>query len=158
MKMTLIVVFGVISLLMLAMGVSEFYMQWRLLSGARPVQATITAADVFEVRDLTGDDAGGITSYIYEPRVKFTYEIDGTSYEGTMMRPIKTPRNYPTAGHAETELVAFPVGAKVQAFVSPNYPDKAYLIKETSRAPVIYMLIGVGVPLFIFALIKVAKL
>ncbi|MFA6046433.1 MAG: DUF3592 domain-containing protein [Phycisphaerales bacterium] len=158
MKMTLIAVFGVISLVMLAMGIYEFYMQQRLLANAQPVQVTITESGIVYSQDISTDNNGGVPAPSYSPLVKFTYELGGTPYESSLLRPLITGRTYTSHAAAANELTPFPVGARIQAFVNPTYPDKAYLLKETSRSPVIFMIIGVTVPIFIFAVIKIAKL
>lgn len=156
MKMTLIVVFGVISLLIFGMGAYEFYMQFRLLQGVKSVKATVTGSDVVMKDDPTSDES--VRTYYFTPRVTFVYEFDGVRHESSMMRPVESPIRYLTKDQAAVELKAYPVGATVDAFVSGNYPEKAYLIKEYSSGPIWFMVIGVGIMVVIFALIKILKL
>ena len=57
-----------------------------------------------------------------------------------MLRP--TGRVYNSHAAAANELTRFPAGAGVQAFVNPAYPEKAYLLREASRGPVIFVVVG----------------
>jgi hypothetical protein len=156
-KATLIIVFGVISLVMLGVGIYEYFMQRRLLANARPVKVTITESGVQVSRDVSTDGNSG-SSLSYLPTVKFRYELDGARYESTLLRPVLRVHGYTSYEFAAADLVSFPVGASVSAFVSPSHPDKAYLIKERSRTPMIFIIIGVCIPVFIFAVIKIGKL
>ncbi len=157
MKATLTIVFGVISLVLLGVGIYEYFMQRRLLAGAQPVQVTITESGVQVSRDASTDGTSG-SSLSYLPTVKFQYEFGGVRHESTLLRPVLSVYGYNSYEAAAADLVSFPVGASVSAFVSPNHPDKAYLIKERSRTPMIFIIIGVCIPIFIFAVIKIGKL
>ncbi len=43
------------------------------------------------------------------------------------------------------------------AFVNPHYPDQAYLLREPSQGPVIFMIIGVMMAVIILAPVKLVK-
>ncbi len=87
MKMTLIVVFGTISLAMLVFGAYEYFMQRRLTAGAHEVQATITESNISISRDLSTDGTSDASTFSYSPVVKFSYELAGKQYQGTLLRP-----------------------------------------------------------------------
>jgi hypothetical protein len=140
MKLTLMVVFGVIGLVMLVYGAYELFVERRLMANAQAVQATITESNVSVSRDLASDGNSGASAFSYAPVVKFRYEFSGRAYEGTMLRP--TGRVYNSQAAAANELTRFPAGAGVQAFVNPAYPENAYLLREASRGPVIFVVVG----------------
>ena len=127
-------------------GITQWYLQRAILSAARPVEATITRSEVFESRSSNTDRRplrdNSTTSY--RPEVRFTYVVDGHSYESDLLYPTIIVQGYASRDSAAAELIPFPLGAKVSAHVDPAHPDKGFLIAQRSAAPTIFIIVGVA--------------
>ena len=78
----------------------------------------------------------------HDPEVRFRYEMDGHTYESDLLRPSAIVRTYASKESAMDELAAFPVGATVQAYVNRAMPDKAFLVRESSAGPIVFLILG----------------
>jgi len=97
MKMTLILVFGMIGLVIFVFGAYEYFKQRRLMANAHRVQATIIESNISISNDLSTDSNAGPSTFPYSPVVKFSYELAGKQYESTLLRPLVTGRVYSSA-------------------------------------------------------------
>ena len=64
-----------------------------------------------------------------------------------MLRPTIIAQSYASHNSAADELKMFPIGATVEAFYSAEHPDKAFLLSESSAAPVVFIVVGILSPI-----------
>lgn len=145
------IVFGVFTAfaaVMLYVGASQHFAQRRLLERAVPVSAKVT---VSEVRGSTSHDTDrrlnrSTSTTSYTPEVRFRYSVGGTEHESDLLRPSIIVRGYASQSAAREELLTFPVGAQVTAYVDPDLPDRAFLIREPSNGPLVFLIVGALIP------------
>lgn len=127
-------------------GVTQWFLQRTILSAARPVEATITRSEVLESRSIDSDrrTLRDNSTMSYRPEVRFTYEVEGKSYESDQLYPTIIVQGYASRDSAAAELIPFPLGAKVSAHVDPAHPDKAFLIAQRSAAPTVFIIVGLA--------------
>jgi len=101
--------------------------------------AVTVDAEVIEtgVETVSGGRRGGVE---YRPTVQFTY--DGESYTSTNVFPSVASPNYDTESAARDALDGAQAGDTVTAYVDPADPDGAFLLNQTSFAPLLFVLIG----------------
>lgn len=153
-RLIVFILFAGFGLFLFVVGVTQHFQQRRLLAVAEPIDALILRSEVHsshstparlgtERRPLRD---GGTTTH--RPEVRFRYEIDGREYESDLLRPAIIVQGYASAESAAEELRDFPVGQRVIAYVDPSQPEKAFLIRESSAGPMVFMIVGlVVVPL-----------
>ena len=126
-----------------AIGVTHMYRQSDLMERAVETPATIVSSEVREVRTSTGGTrttGGGMhrsTSITYAPQVTFTYEYAGVPHqsERVFIVPTNGQRSW-----ANEVLREYPDGAAVVAWVDPNAPDEAFLVRRWGLSPYAMML------------------
>ena len=147
-RIAIMIVFGGGGLVLLYVGVTQYFQQKRLLANATRVDAEIIESRVFT------STSGGVgdkplqntTTTTHRPDVRFRYVVQGTTYESDLLRPTIIVRTYGSESSAAEELTPFPAGARVAAWVDPSLPDKAFLVAEPSSTPVAFMVIGALLP------------
>ncbi|HLO42135.1 MAG TPA: DUF3592 domain-containing protein [Phycisphaerales bacterium] len=142
-------IFGSLGVMLVYVGAGQFIQQRRLLEGARVVEARITRSEVCMSKSNDTDQRllrdNSTTSYT--PQVKFMYQLDGKTHESGLLYPTEIVESYASRAAAEEELRPFPVNATVRAHVNPRLPDKAFLIPRGSAAPVVFILVGLVLPI-----------
>lgn len=138
------IVFGGFGLVMLGVGVRQHLEQARLLANARSVEAEITRSEVFESTSKGAGQSGSTRTY--RPDVSFRYQVGGVGYESDRIHPTVIVRTFATRDGAVEVLRPFKVGTKVRAFVDDTAPDKGFLIAEKSSAPVVFIAMGLLLP------------
>jgi hypothetical protein len=117
-------------------GVYDYTQQADAVAEAVEVDATVTEVG-------TESQSTSSTSGVdYEPRVRFTYEYEGTTYEGTRLFPATVAPEYDTESAARDAVSGYEVGENVTAYVVPDDPDGAFLRDRRSNAPL--TLAGIG--------------
>lgn len=158
MKILFLTVFSALGVMFLVVGARQYVQQKRLLSMAVSTSAEILESRVESKKSSDTDQRlmrdNSTTSHT--PVVKFRYVVGGVTYESGMLRPSEIERGYASADAAREELTPFPVGAKVSAFVDPATPEKAFLIREESVGPIVFLVLALVAPAFGFVLSKVA--
>jgi hypothetical protein len=147
-RIAIMIVFGGGGLVLLVVGVRQYFQQKRVLANATQVEAEILVSEVFTSR------SGGAGSKplqdrsttTHRPDVRFRYTVNRTVHESDLLRPTIIVRSYASESAAAAELAPFPVGARVSAWVDPTLPDKAFLVREASSTPVGFMIIGALLP------------
>jgi hypothetical protein len=147
-RVVIMILFGGGGLVLLYVGVTQYFQQKRLLANATRVDAEIIASTVFTstsggVGDKPLQDTRTTT---HRPDVRFRYVVKGKTYESDLLRPTIIVRTYGSESSAAEELAPFPVGARVPAWVDPSLPDKAFLLAESSSTPVVFMVLGALLP------------
>jgi hypothetical protein len=117
-------------------GVHDYTQQTDALDDAVEVDATVTEVGV---ESQSTSSTSGVD---YEPRVRFTYEYDGETYEGTRLFPATTAPEYDTESAARDAVREYEAGENVTAYVVPADPDGAFLRAQRSNAPL--TLAGIG--------------
>lgn len=148
-QLLVFLVFGGFGVVMLYVGVTQFFVQRELTANPSRVAATIVHSKVKSSKSMDTDNRplrdNSTTSY--DPEVRFSYTIDGKAYESDLLRPTIIVRTYASGDSAAREIEPFPVGAVVQAYYSPKRPHQAYLVLEKSAGPVVFIIVGIVVPI-----------
>ena len=142
------VIFGGFGLVMLYVGVTQFFQQRRSLTNAERVDAIITHSEVFTSTSADTDNRLGRSNSTttHRPNVKFRYRVAGEQYESDLMYPTVIVTSYPSRSMAAEALAPFPVNAKVRAYVDPSHPEQAFLIASSRNGPVVFIIIGLLLP------------
>ncbi|MFT3785568.1 MAG: DUF3592 domain-containing protein [Tepidisphaeraceae bacterium] len=145
--------FGV---MMLYVGLTQWFMQRKLVANPQRVKAVIIQSEVIESRSSDTDNRPlrDNSTISYRPEVKFRYTIDGRTYESDLLRPTIIITAGVSRDSVLEELKPYPVGATVEAFVNPQMPDKAFLRNDPSIGPVVFMIVGLVVPVVGFLAAK----
>lgn len=141
-------IFGGFGLVMLYVGVTQYFRQRRLLRRAEAVTATILKSEVFSSTSADTDPRllRSSSTTTHRPEVRFRYEVNGMTHESELMYPNIIVVTHASRESATEALAQYPVGAQVRAFVDPSLPDHAYLIAEAGAGPVVFILIGLFLP------------
>ena len=144
MRWIFVLMFGGLGVMLIYVGVTQYFLQKRIAANARPVEAEIIRSDVTKsvTRDADRSASRNTSTTSYSPNVRFRYFVDGVPHESGMLRPNIVGTSFASHEEAANELAPFPVGAKVTAFVDDARPDKAFLILENGAGPLVFMLVG----------------
>lgn len=136
-------------IMLLWVGTTQFFQQRRLLREVVDVDAVIIESKVAGSRSADTDQRllRDNSTNSYTPEVKFGYEFRGVRYQSSMIYPSIIERGYASADSAAEELKDYPQGANVRAFVNPHEPAKAFLRCEASAGPVVFLIVGLVVPI-----------
>ena len=142
------VIFGGFGFVLLYVGVTQFFMQRRLLANAQRVDVRIVHSEVFTSTSADTDPRPlrSTSTTTHRPDVKFRYQVAGTEYESDLMYPNIIVTSYPSRDAAAEALEPFPMNATVRAYVDPSLPGKAYLIQSAGKGPIVFMILGVILP------------
>ena len=142
------IIFGGFGFVMLYVGVTQFFVQRRLLANAKRVEAVIVHSQVFSSTSSDTDPRPlrSTSTTSHRPDVRFRYRVGDRDYESDLMYPNIIVRSYASRESAAEALVPFPLNSTVQAYVDPSLPDKAYLIATAGSGPIVFMIIGVLLP------------
>jgi hypothetical protein len=147
-RVIIFIVFGGFGLVLLYVGVTQYFQQRRLLTNAERVDAVIVHSEVFSSTSRDGDPspARSTSTTTHRPDVKFRYTVAGQEYESDLLYPNIIVRTYASRQAAADVLVPYPLHAKVRAYVDATLPDKAYLIPSAGAGPVVFIIVGLVVP------------
>jgi hypothetical protein len=142
------IIFGGGGLVLLYVGVTQYFLQRRLLANAITIEAQIIKSEVHKMVSTDTDTRllRDNSTVSYRPDVQFRYTFRGVAYESDLLRPTIIVHDYASSGSVLEELAPFPVGAKVRAFVDPEIPDKAYLLQESGGGPLVFIIVGLILP------------
>ena len=147
-KIIIILIACSFGVMMLWVGFTQHARQRRLLREAMPVEAVILESGVSGSKSADTDPRllRSTSTSSYTPLIRFKYRVQGIAYESAMLYPTIIERGYPSADAAQAEVRGFPAGATVQAFVDPAQPDKAFLKRHEGAGPVVFVIVGLLVP------------
>jgi hypothetical protein len=147
-RLLVFAVFACLGLVMLYVGITQFFTQRRLLTNAIPIDATITHAQVSSSTSADTDRRveRNTSTTSHTPEVRFRYELAGNTYESDLLHPTIIVRGYASRDAAAEALAPYPVGTTTTAYVDPADPGKAFLINEASAAPMVFIIVGVLIP------------
>jgi hypothetical protein len=143
-----LIIFGGGGIVLLYVGVTQYFLQRRLLANAITTEARIIKSEVHKsVSSDTDNRLGRDNSTVsYGPDVRFRYIFRGTEYESDLMRPNIIVHSYASADSVSQELAPFPVDASIPAYVDPENPDKAFLLRESGAGPLVFIIVGLILP------------
>lgn len=144
MRWVFVLMFGGLGLMLVYVGVTQFFLQRRIAASARPVQVEIIRSEVIrsESKDTDRSVTRSTSTISWRPEVVFRYSVRGRAYESDLLRPNIIVTSYASHEAAAEEIAAFPVGAQVLAWVDDAHPDKAFLLLEKGIGPIVFMLAG----------------
>ncbi len=149
-------IFTALGGMLLVVGLRETYSQAVIVRTAEEVEARILETAV--TKSTSADTDRRInrdnSTTTYEPTIRFEYTFRGERYESTHLRPTIIVQTYPSADSAAAVLAPFPPDTTVPAWVSPRYPDRAYLIPLASPGPAIYLTLGLAIPSLVYCLAR----
>jgi hypothetical protein len=111
-----------------AIGLGLFCLQVFRIATYRPVSANVTLSGVAAVPGNKGTS--------YKPVVVYNYRYQGSPYEASTVMPITI-----SAGRAWAKSVAdnYRPGQVTTAYVNPDHPNNAYLVRRVSLMPLIFV-------------------
>lgn len=142
------ILFGGLGIMLLVVGVMQWFQQRRNLTYAERVDAVIVHSAVFTSTSTDTDTRLGRSNNTttHRPDVRFRYVVAGQTFESDRLRPTIIVTTYASASAAAEELAPFPLNATVRAYVDPAHPDRAFLVAEASSAPLVFMTLGLVLP------------
>lgn len=121
----------------LAVGFAMAFTQEHRLAVYRPTPAYVLSATVKPV-----NPAGSGVTDTYLPVVRYRYRVDGRTYLSTRVTPLGESRG---RGWATRLTRHFPPGGLVLAYYDPSDPRTAFLVRQRSFVPYIF----IGCPLLL---------
>jgi len=141
-------IFGGGGLALLYVGVTQYFLQRRLMANAIAIEVEIIKSEIFKSVSADTDQRlhrnNSTTSF--RPEIRFRYTFAEREYESDLLRPTIIVRGYASVENATKELAPFHIGAKALAYVDPQHPDKAFLEKEAFAGPAVFIIIGIVLP------------
>jgi hypothetical protein len=121
-----------------AAGLGVFGAQVYRFATWQPVTARVLTTDIKTVRGDKGSS--------YAPVVTYQYSFKGAQYASDGVLPITL-----SASHrwAENLRDRFRPGDIVTAYVNPNRPSKAYLVRKISLLPLLFVVVPIAMVLFL---------
>ena len=141
-------IFGGFGLVMLYVGVTQWFQQRRNLANAVRVDAEIVHSQVFTSTSADTDSRLGrsTSTTSHRPDVRFRYQVLGTQFESDLLYPTSIVQGYAGRESAAAELAPFPLGAMVRAYVDRDQPEKAFLVPTATKGPMVFIVIGLVLP------------
>jgi hypothetical protein len=130
-----------------AIGLGMFSLEVYRVATWRPVAATVTLSGVAMVPGNKGNS--------YKPVVVYNYTYDGTRYQASTVTPITI-----SAGQAWAQSIAstYRPGSATTAYVNPDHPNNAFLLRHVSPMPLIFVLFPVLLGLLFSWVIRMQRL
>jgi hypothetical protein len=114
----------------------DYQQQQRAIADAEPVSATILETGV------ESDGSGSGTGVDHYPTVRFEYAYGGETYTADDVYPATVRQSYDTESAARDVIDGYEAGETTTAYVVPESPEDAFLLKRQSSGPLIA--IGIG--------------
>ncbi|MFI5312193.1 MAG: DUF3592 domain-containing protein [Gemmatimonadales bacterium] len=116
-----------------AVGLGMFTLEVYRVATYRPVQATVIMTDIRTVRGSKGST--------YAPLVTYRYSWQGVTYTGAGVTPVSISASMKWATALRDR---FQAGKVVTAYVNPGRPASAFLVREVSLVPMLFVLLPVA--------------
>ncbi len=113
-----------------AVGLGMFASEMYRIATWEPVSARILSSDIKAVRGDKGTS--------YKPVVRYQYTVNGALYVSNQVLPLTISASY---GWATKLRDRFRRGDIVTAYVNPSRPSSAYLVREVSLLPLLFVVI-----------------
>ncbi|MGA2440481.1 MAG: DUF3592 domain-containing protein [Tepidisphaeraceae bacterium] len=108
-------------------GIREIAWQENAVTRFAPVTARVISSRV--------DVSGTGTNRMYVPHVVYAYEVGGQTYSGTQIAPFDVLKQFSSRLGAQDVIRQFQAGTQVTAYVNPDDPGDAILVREYSPQP-----------------------
>jgi hypothetical protein len=146
-----VLMFGGLGIMLIGVGVREWFIQRRVMATAVGVDAVILSAEVKSSRSADTDQRllrdNSTTSHT--PEVRFEYVFNGVRYESDMLYPTVIVRGYASRESAAEEIRAYTPGATVKAFADASFPERGFLRLDSSSNPKWFIAAGVVTLIFL---------
>ena len=117
-----------------AVGLGLFASEVYRVARWQPVSARVLSTDIKAVRGDKGTS--------YTPVVRYLYSVNGAQHESKQVLPLTISASYAWATRLRDR---FRPGQVVTAYVNPNNPASAFLVRDVSLLPLVF----VAIPLLI---------
>ncbi|HMB49920.1 DUF3592 domain-containing protein [Natronoarchaeum rubrum] len=124
-----------IGLAIAGFGAYDYVEQNDAVENAVEVNATVTELNIDTVSNRRAAPD-------YKPEVTLEYSYQSETYTGGSVFPASISKDYDTKSAAESQLEGYAVGETTTAYVDPDAPGDAFLLKETTNAPLKFAGIG----------------
>lgn len=121
---------GVFLAVFVAVGLGMFGAEVYRVATWQPVSARVLSTDIKYVQ---GNKGGS-----YAPVVRYVFSVNGAQYESRQVLPLTVSASY---GWATRLRDRFHPGQIVTAYVNPNQPASAFLVREVSLIPLWFVAI-----------------
>lgn len=111
----------------------DYAQQSAAVDDAVAVEATVIETDI----ERTGGRGAS-----YDARVEYTYRYDGTEYASDELFPGSISPTYDSRADAESVIDPYEVNETVTAYVDPASPGEAFLERQTTTGP--FLFVGLG--------------
>jgi Protein of unknown function (DUF3592) len=130
---------GVFLAIFVAAGIGFFAAEVLRVATWQPVSARVLSTDIKAVRGDKGTS--------YTPVVRYLYTVNGAEYESNKVLPLTISASY---GWAVRLRDRFHPGQAVTAYVNPSQPASAFLVRDVSLLPLVF----VAIPLAMVGLLS----
>jgi hypothetical protein len=130
----------------LAVGGGLFSLELYRIATWRPVVATVVSSDVGTVNRGKGNT--------YKPVVVYNYRYLGRPYQASAVTPIDISASQ---SWAQSIVSRYRSGDVTTAYVDPNQPYSAYLVRQVSLIPLLFVLIPVCFALLFSWMVRVQR-
>jgi hypothetical protein len=130
-----------------AIGIGITGVQLYRIATWKPVTANILSSDVGTVSGSKGNT--------YKPVVVYNYRYNGQSYQAAAVTPINISASQ---SWAQSIVNKYRSGDVTTAYVNPDHPANAYLLRQMSLFPLLFVLIPVCFGLLLSWLVHVQRL
>jgi hypothetical protein len=143
-----LLIFGGGGLALLYVGVTQYFLQRRMVAHSRPIEVEIVKSEVFSSTSMDTDPglSRNTSTTTHRAEIRFRYTVNGVPYESDLLRPNIIVQGHASADSAREELKPYPIGARIMAFVDPEHPDKAFLTMEEGAGPMVFIILGLLLP------------
>ncbi|GAA0680554.1 DUF3592 domain-containing protein [Natronoarchaeum mannanilyticum] len=125
----------IVGLAMVGFGGYDYVQQNDAVENAVEVNATVTETDIDSISNRRAAPD-------YQPEVTLEYSYGGETYTGGSVFPASISKDYDTRSAAESRLEGYEVGETTTAYVDPDAPGDAFLVRETTNEPLKFAGIG----------------
>lgn len=141
-------IFGGFGVMLLYVGITQFVQQRRNMTDAPPIDATVVHSQVVSHTSADTDSRLGrsTSTTSHRPDVRFRYQVLGTQYESDRLYPNIIVTSYASTERAAEALAPFALHATVRAYVDPAHPEQAFLIRESGKGPLVFVVLGLLLP------------
>ncbi|GAB7093753.1 hypothetical protein JCM30237_09050 [Halolamina litorea] len=122
-------------------GAYDYQQQQAALDDSVAVNATVQEAGV---ESVGGASSSGVD---YRPTATFTYRYGGENYTSHSVFASASTPNYDTRSAAEAVLADYEDGKAATAYVDPDSPSDAFLVRQPADSPMTAGFIGAVVAL-----------
>jgi Protein of unknown function (DUF3592) len=129
---------GAVLALFVAVGLGALGAELYRVATWQPVSARVLSSAIKAVRGNRGTS--------YAPVVRYQYSIDGTPYESDAVLPLNVSASL---GWAERLRARFRPGDVVTAYVNPHRASSAFLVRQVSLLPLVFVALPVTIALIL---------